>query len=60
MELQLRNIAFCKNFFNLIKTQQKCLSGDFYKTRSGIVNLLQQLDFCLVSLALSAYCKTFT
>jgi len=27
----------------------------FTKLRCGIVNLLQQLAFCLVSLALSAY-----
>jgi len=27
----------------------------FTKLRRGFVNLLQQLEFCLVSLALSAY-----
>jgi len=27
----------------------------FTKLRGGIVNLLQQLEFCLVSLALPAY-----
>ena len=32
----------------------------FTKLRRGFVNLLQQLEFCLVSLALSAYWKTFT
>jgi len=30
------------------------------KLRCGIVNLLQELEFWLVSLALSAYWKTFT
>jgi len=32
----------------------------FTKFRRGIVNLLQQLELCLVSLALSAYCKKYT
>jgi len=32
----------------------------FTKIRCGIINLLQQFEFCLVSLALPAYCKTFT
>jgi len=32
----------------------------FTKLTCRIVNLLQQLEFCLVSLALSAYWKTFT
>jgi len=32
----------------------------FTKLRCGIVNLLQPLEFCLVSQALSAYLKTFT
>jgi len=32
----------------------------FTKLKGGIVNSLQQLEFCLVSLTLSAYRKMFT
>jgi len=33
MKLKRRNIAFWKNFFNLIKIKQKCFADGFYKTQ---------------------------
>jgi len=51
---------FRKTFLTWSKFNKNVLLMAFTKLNDGIVNLLQQLEFCLVSLALPAYWKTFT
>jgi len=55
MKLQLRKIAFWKNFFNLIKIQHTYFSDGFYKTRVRKYQLFATIRILpIVSLALSA------
>jgi len=54
--------SFLENSFDLIKIQQKYCSDGFYKTQVQSCQLIATIRILpsIVSLALSAYCKTFT